>query len=135
MRREPIVTVVAYCLMPNHFHTCLSETSEGGIEKFMHTICTAYATYYNIKYKHSGTIFQGNYKCKHVDTDEYLQYLIEYIHLNPFGIENPDLLKSVKMEYRNEAIAYSEKYEYSSFRDYLGVKRPQNMIVEVYPRG
>ena len=58
-----------------------------------------------------------------------LQYLIEYIHLNPFGIEEPDLLKEARRELRDEAVAFSKNYRYSSFMDYLGVKRPENAIL------
>ena len=129
--REMLSEPFSYCLMPNHFHIGLKETNNEGIEKFMHKLCTSYAMYYNIKYKHSGTIFQGQYKSKLVDSDEYLRYLIQYIHLNPFGIEEPDLIKTAKPEYLAEAIEFSKKYEYSSFKDYLGEKRPQNSIVRI----
>jgi putative transposase len=115
--------------MPNHFHIGIIQREEAGIEKFMHRVCTAYGMYYNKKYKHSGTIFQGAYKSKHVNSDEYLRYLIEYIHLNPFGIEEPDLMKTAKPEYMKEAIEISMKYEYSSYRDYLGETRKQNGIL------
>ena len=131
--REPLVDIFSYCLMPNHFHIGCKEKNEKSIETFIHRVCTAYSMYYNIKYKHSGTIFQGQYKEKHVDNDEYLRYLIEYIHLNPFGIEEPHLLRSAKQEYKDEAIAYSKTYEYSSFKDYLGELRPQNSIITHRP--
>jgi len=85
--------------------------------------------YYNNKYDHSGTIFQGQYKSKHVDTDEYLRYLIQYIHLNPFGIEEPEMNKAAKSEHLEDAIEYSKTYEYSSFKDYLGENRSQASIV------
>jgi putative transposase len=129
--REVLVDIFAYCLMPNHFHIGLKEITEKGIEKFVHKLCTSYTMYYNNKYDHSGTILQGQYKSKLVDSDEYLRYLIQYIHLNPFGIEEPDLMKTAKPEYLKEAIEFSKKYEYSSYKDYLGEKRPQNSITRV----
>ena len=85
--------------------------------------------YYNSKYKHSGTIFQGPYKSKHVDNDDYYRYLLQYIHLNPFGISEPDMNNIAKTEYFNEAMIYSKGYEYSSFKDYLGEDRPQRSIL------
>ena len=85
--------------------------------------------YYNRKYDHSGTIFQGPYKEKYVDTDDYLRYIVQYIHLNPYGIEEPELMKTAKPEYLQQAIEYSRKYTRSSYMDYLGVTRPQNTIV------
>ena len=128
-KRTPIVDVFAYCLMPNHFHLGLKEISDRGIEKFVHKLCTSYAMYYNNKYDHSGTIFQGQYRSKNIDTDEYLRYLIQYIHLNPFGIEEPDMTKPAKSEHFAEATAYSKKYEYSSFKDYLGEMRASKDII------
>ena len=127
--RSLLAEIFVYCLMPNHLHIGIKEITEKGIEKFMHKLCTSYAMYYNNKYKHSGTIFQGQYKSKHIDSNEYLRYLIQYIHLNPYGIEEPDLTKLAKLEHLEEAIEYSKKYQYSSYKDYLGEKRPENSII------
>ena len=127
--RDLLVEIFVYCLMPNHLHIGMKEITKRGIEKFMHKLCTSYVMYYNKKYNHSGTIFQGQYKSKLIDSDEYLRYLIQYIHLNPYGIEESDLARPAKLEHIDEAIEYSRKYEYSSFKDYLGEKRPQNSIL------
>jgi putative transposase len=127
--RELLVEIVCYCLMPNHYHICAKEIAEKGVYKFVHKLCTAYVMYYNLKYKHSGTIFQGNYKFKHVDSDEYLRYLIDYIHLNPFNLDDPELAKSAKLEYFDEALKVSSQYEYSSLKDYLGQVRLQTPVV------
>ncbi|MDE2188458.1 MAG: transposase [Patescibacteria group bacterium] len=130
-RPDTFVHIFAYCLMPNHFHLGLIEKEEKGIERFTKKLWTAYSMYYNKKYSHSGTIIQGSCKSKHIDSQEYFQYLIEYIHLNPFGIEEPNLLREAKQELKNEAIEYSKNYLYSSFRDYLGEKRPENKILSI----
>ena len=87
--------------------------------------------YYNNKYDHSGTIFQGACKSKHIDTDDYLRYVIQYVHLNPFGIEEPEMNRLTKSEHYDEAVAYSKNYEYSSYKDYLGIDRPQRSIVTI----
>ncbi len=128
-RPDTLVGIFTYCLMPNHLHIGMVEKEEDGIERFLKKLGIAYGMYYNKKYSHSGTLFQGACKCKHIDSQEYLQYLIEYIHLNPFGIEEPDLLKEARRELRDEAVAFSKNYRYSSFMDYLGVKRPENAIL------
>ncbi|MFA6404846.1 MAG: transposase [Candidatus Paceibacterota bacterium] len=130
--RDIIVDIFAYCLMPNHFHIGVEEKTDGGITRFIRKLCTSYAMYYNRKYDHSGTIFQGQYKEKHIDNDEYLRYLIQYIHLNPYSIDEPDLMKTAKPEYLAQAIEYSKKYEFSSYKDYLGENRPQGSIIRVY---
>jgi putative transposase len=128
-REKEYVDIIAYCLMPNHFHIAIREKMENSISIFIHKLCTAYSMYFNIKYDHSGTIFQGQYKIKHIGNDDYLRYLIQYIHLNPFGIEEPELMKSTKNEHLEEVITYSKNYEFSSYRDYLGEDRPQKVIL------
>ncbi|MFA6295691.1 MAG: transposase [Candidatus Paceibacterota bacterium] len=127
--RDVLVEIFAYCLMPNHFHIGIKEIRENGISTFIHKILTSYTMYYNKKYDHSGTILQGNYKFKHIGNDEYFRYLIDYIHLNPYGIEEPDLNKLAKSEYYDQAVEYSKKYNYSSYKDYLGENRIQGMIL------
>ena len=128
-REKNVVEIIAYCLMPNHFHIVLAENVDGDMTKFMRKLCTGYSMYYNVKYKHSGTIFQGKYKSKTVTDDAYFQVLLNYVHLNPFGIEEPDLMKSAYSEHLKEAFECSKKYEYSSLKDYLGENRSQGIIL------
>lgn len=72
----------AFVLMPNHVHL-LIEVSRHSIDKIMQVIQTAYTMYFNIKYHHTGHLFQGRYKSFLVDKETYLLALIRYIHLNP----------------------------------------------------
>ena len=132
-RVKTIVTITAYCLMPNHFHIVLAEDKDGNITKFMRKLCTGYSVYYNVKYKHSGTIFQGKYKSKPVADDLYYETVLNYVHLNPYGLEEPVLEKSAYAEYFKQAFECSKRYEYSSFKDYLGEHREQGAILQVGP--
>lgn len=133
-QRITLVDILAYCLMPNHFHLLIrEEDNTGTATMLMHRLCTAYALYYNRKYGHSGTIFQGPYKAKYVETDMYHKTLLEYIHLNPYSLEksgeNPDVEGFTRSGYTKEAVEYAKQYEYSSFKDYLGEVRPQSRIL------
>ncbi len=101
-KRKPIVSVISFCLMHNHYHLILKETSEAGISKFMHKLGTGYTLYFNAKNNRSGSLFQGTYKAKHAEDDRYLKYLFEYIHLNPIreylekgGLVKDDLIKTL----------------------------------------
>src|SRR3989344_578137 len=51
--KEPLVSIGAYTLMPNHFHLLLYEKSAGGISMFMQKLGTAYTMYFNVKNKRS----------------------------------------------------------------------------------
>ncbi|MDY6972201.1 MAG: transposase, partial [Thermodesulfobacteriota bacterium] len=71
-----------YCLMGNHYHL-LVETPLGNLSQIMHHINGAYTTYFNIKRKRSGHLFQGRYRAILVDIDEYAKHLCRYVDLNP----------------------------------------------------
>ncbi len=77
-----LVEVVAFCLLPNHFHFILRQNIEGGISKFMQKIGTGYTMYFNKKNKRNGSLFQGKFKAKHIGTQEYLNRLSVYVNLN-----------------------------------------------------
>lgn len=77
------VSLLCYCLMPNHFHLLVLNKSTQGIEQLMRSLATTYSMYYNRKYKHSGHIFQGVYKGSLIENDKYLSHISRYIHRNP----------------------------------------------------
>jgi len=129
-RKDTLVDIVCYCLMPNHIHIAVKQRPRLCISQFMHKLCTGYSGYFNRKNIHSGTIWQGPYKEKFADDLEYGGTLINYIHLNPyFGIKEPDLTRESRPEHLQRAIKYSREYEFSSFKDYLGEIRPQTAIL------
>lgn len=77
------VKILAYCLMPNHFHLLLKQLNENGIPEFMRRIENGYAKYNNIKNKRVGPLFQSIFKAVRIETDEQLLHISRYIHLNP----------------------------------------------------
>ncbi len=129
-RDEQLVDIVAYCLMPNHFHLLVREKAEGGISIFMKKISTAYSMYFNSKNDRSGALFEGRFKAKHINNDEYLRYLISYIHLNPVKLIESKW-KEEKIKDVNKASKYLKEYRYSSYQDYLGFNRAESKILEL----
>lgn len=95
--------LLAYCLMPNHFHLLVHQSTRDGIIKFMRSLATSYSMYFNNRYERSGTLFQGVYKAVIIETEVYFLHLSRYIHLNP-----RDLSESWV------------NYPYSSYKAYLG---------------
>jgi putative transposase len=77
-----LVEFVCYCLNPNHYHFILRQVSDNGIEKFMQRLGIGYTMFFNNKYKRSGSLFQGRFKAKRVDSNEYLLHLSAYVNLN-----------------------------------------------------
>lgn len=82
-RNNKTIEIVAFCLMPNHFHLLTKQVSEGGISKFMKQVSDSYTRYFNIKHKRVGPLFQGAFKAVRVENDEQLVHLSRYINLNP----------------------------------------------------
>jgi REP element-mobilizing transposase RayT len=94
----------AYCLMSNHYHLLL-ETPSGNLSQIMQHINSAYTTYFNIKRKRAGHLFQGRFKAILVEADAYATELSRYIHLNPVRVG---------------IVAKPENYPWSSYRNYIG---------------
>jgi putative transposase len=101
------VEIIAYCLMPNHFHFILKQVSDRGISKFIANFTNSYTKYFNTKYKRVGSLFQGPFKAVYVESEDQLLHLTRYVHLNPV---TSFLLK----------LADLSTYEWSSFNEYIG---------------
>lgn len=74
------ITLLAYCLMPNHFHLFVKQNNPQSIDKFMKSLAVRYTMYFNKKYKRVGNLCQDIYKAVLVNTDEQFLYLSAYIH-------------------------------------------------------
>ncbi len=130
---ETLVDIVAYCLMPNHIHIAIKTTENQLITKFMRKLCTAYSCYFNLKYHHSGTIWQGKYKSKEEFDDTNIDVLIKYIHMNPYTLKNKPIELENQLAILEDAVGFAKEYEYSSFKDYLGVPRIQRVLLSIGP--
>lgn len=116
------VSILCYCLMPNHYHFLLRQETDIPITVFMLRLGTSYAKYFNIKYEQVGSLFQGRFRAKLIETDEYLLHLSRYIHRNPLEIQ----LSTPGVELAD--------YRWSSYINYLNfVKNP--MIESEYILG
>jgi putative transposase len=130
-RNRNLVSVGAWCLMPNHFHILIKQEVDGGITKFMKKIGTAYSMYFNGMYKRQGALFGGPFKSKLVaEDDQYLRQLFGYIHLNPLDIKFPDWEKE-KRRASSDMRFFLEGYRYSSYLEYRGKKRPESAILSI----
>ncbi len=88
--KDPLVKIICFCLMPNHFHFVLKQIKDGGISKFMQKLGIGYTKYFNQKYERSGVLFQGKFKSVLINRNNYLNYLTQYIHSNPLELIEPN---------------------------------------------
>jgi putative transposase len=101
------IELMAFCLMPNHYHLLIKQNSIDGMQKLIRNLTTIYSMYFNKRYDRVGYLFQGRYKAVMITKDSYLLHLSRYIHLNPVGLTGP----------------HPVNYPYSSYLYYLNKKR------------
>ncbi|MEK7503929.1 MAG: transposase [Patescibacteria group bacterium] len=80
-----LVQVVAFVLMPNHWHFLLKQIADEGVSQFIGQFCNSYTRYYNTRHSRVGHVFQGTFKSVHIESQEQLIHLSRYIHLNPYA--------------------------------------------------
>lgn len=105
------IKLLAYCLMPNHFHFLIKQSSLNSIYYFINSLNTRYVMYFNKKYKRVGPLFQGVYKAVLVEDDSQLLYLSKYIHRNPAKIKAKPKVVSIEQLLKQP----------SSLPNYLGI--------------
>lgn len=101
------VDVVAYCLMPNHYHF-LVYLREEKLSEAMKLLSLSYTKAINQRFKRVGSLFQGRFQSIHVDQTEYLVTLSRYIHLNPV---------------KAKLVQHPKEWEFSSYLEYAGLRR------------
>jgi putative transposase len=100
------ISLLAYCLMPNHFHLFVKQNLADSIDKFMNSIGTRYTLHFNRKYDRVGSLYEGTYKAVLITSDEQLVYLTKYIHKQALSLQGDAL----------------QGGQPSSYEDYIGLR-------------
>ncbi len=111
--RNPLVRILAWTLLSNHFHFLLQETQEGGTAKFMQRLGGSMSMCFNLKYGGKGSIFQSAYHARVVDENAHLQYLAFYILVKNVLEMYPGGLKAASANF-DEAWEWATQYPFSS---------------------
>lgn len=101
---QRLVSVIGYCLMPNHFHLLLRQDNDQGITGFLRRITDSYGRYFNIINHRYGPLFQGNFKAVRIESNPQLLHVTRYIHLNPVT---------------SYLVEHIERYPWSSLHEYI----------------
>lgn len=75
--------VLAYCLMPNHFHFVLWPRGDGDVSRWMQWILTTHVRRYHEHYQTSGHVWQGRFKAFPIEEDTHLLTVLRYVERNP----------------------------------------------------
>jgi len=102
--KEKIFEIVAYCLMPTHFHLIAQQVTEKWISRALSNILNSYTKYFNKKHNRKGPLWVGRFKSVTVNDDDQLLHLSRYLHLNPV---TANLVKR------------PEDWQWSSYGEYL----------------
>lgn len=85
------ITLLAYCLMPNHFHFFIKQKGERSIDRFVQSLATRYTAYFNRKYKRVGSLCQGVYKAVLITSEQHFLHLSRYIHRQALALQGETL--------------------------------------------
>lgn len=111
------VKLLSYCIMNNHAHILIYTESTEEMSKYMKSVNTTFATYYNTENKRVGYVFRNRYKSEPIYSQEYLINCIAYIHNNPV---------------KARMVKHQSQYKYSSYNDYIyqrGIIKPEKLLL------
>lgn len=111
--REPLVHILAWVLLSNHFHLLVQEIQEGGTAKFMQRLGGSMSLCFNLKYGEKGSIFQSAYHSRTVDQGAHLDYLAFYILVKNVLEMRPGGIKKAMVKF-DEAWAWAIRYPFSN---------------------
>ena len=75
--------IVAYALMPNHWHLVLWPETDGAISAYIKWLAGTHACNFNAVYQHSGAVYQGRFRSVPVYDSMQLLHLLRYVEANP----------------------------------------------------
>lgn len=101
------VDIIAYCLMPNHYHLLVYLRDEN-LSDSMKSLSLSYTKAINKRFNRSGVLFQGRFQSIHISQTDYLINLSQYIHLNPV---------------KASLVRQPEEWEFSSYLEYAGLRK------------
>jgi putative transposase len=126
-KRETYVDILAYDLMPNHFHLLIYVKEPKDVGQFMHRLSASLAMRFNTRYKTKGGLFESKYKVSVIENDLHLEVVLPYIiYKNPCELFRGGIKSAVKKP--NEAFDFVSGYEFSSLGDLIK-DRPQSAIL------
>ncbi len=99
------LSVIAYCLLPNHYHFLVRQDAEAPAGQLAQRVFNAYSKAYNKRYEQTGTLFQGPYQAIRIDSQRYLLNACRYIHANPV---------------RHGLVEALELWPYSNYLEWIG---------------
>jgi putative transposase len=86
--------LLAYCLMPNHFHLVLWPREDGDLSRWMQWLLTTHVRRYHEHHHTTGHVWQGRFKSFPIQADEHLLTVLRYVERNSL---RADLVKAAAL--------------------------------------
>ena len=102
------LTIIAYCLMPNHYHLLVRLEADGTLSSFIQRVFNSYVQAFNVQENRSGTLFEGRAKIKLIHRNDYFLHIPRYIHLNPV---------------KAGLVTRPEDWPFSNYREFIGLRK------------
>ena len=101
------LSVIAYCLMPNHYHLLVRQDADQPAGRLPAAVFNSYTKALNKRCGRTGALFEGRYRAVDVDREEYLLHLCRYIHGNPV---------------KGGLVEHVEAWPYSNYHEWVGAR-------------
>ncbi len=102
------ITVIAYCLMPNHYHFLIRQDGSYPAGMLPQRVFNSYTKAYNKRFNQSGTLFEDSFHIKLVQETSHLLHLCRYIHGNPV---------------KDGLVADPVGWEFSNYKEFVGFRK------------
>jgi len=109
------VSILAYCLIPNHYHLFVQQKSDIPLSRFIQTLTNVFVQAMNIQLKRKGTLFEGRAKAKHIDKDDHFLHMCRYIHLNPI---------------KHNLVTNLDEWKYSNYQNCIDEKSDDSIFIK-----
>lgn len=120
-KHEPLVEILAFVLMPNHYHLVIREIHKDGISLFLKKL-GGYSSYFNSRHNRVGPLFQSRFKSIEIQNERQLGVVFNYVHSNPVELIDQGW-KTFNIQDPKKAIDFLQTYRWSSYADYIGISQ------------
>jgi putative transposase len=119
------MSVLGFCLMPNHFHLAVLPKEDGDLSRWMHWVLNTHVRRYHQHHHSSGHIWQGRFKAFPIQQDEHLLTVLRYVDRNPVRAK---LVKRAEQWRWSSARYWADDADRPSYLTVGPVARPANWL-------
>jgi putative transposase len=76
------ISILGYCLMPNHVHLVVRPKSAADLSKWAHWLFSSHAHRYHAQHASNGHVWQGRFKTFAIQADQHLLTVLRYVERN-----------------------------------------------------